>query len=175
MPKSSNKQIKEDKKKIIQQIKMDARKSPHEIAKELGFSRQKVWRMIKELENENILWGYTGIVDDEFYDRAVYLALSKFKSPIFDAIDQIIKSVKEDTESLYNIEIHTSCYLNGNYDWILIFSSKDTREAKKFCHRIEKEYQDYIERIELMECIFPLIKFGRLNPDIERLKEFEII
>jgi len=175
MPKSSNKQIEEDKKKVIQQIKMDARKSPHEIAKKLGFSRQKVWRIIKELENENILWGYTGIVDDKFHGRTVYFALSKFKAPIFDAIDQILQSIKEDTESLYNVEILTSCYLNGSYDWIVVFSSKDTREAKKFCHHIQKGYLDYIERIELMECIFPLIKFGRLNPNIEKMKEFAMV
>ena len=41
MPKSSNKQIEEDEKKVIKLLLEDSRQSPNEIAKKLGFSRQK--------------------------------------------------------------------------------------------------------------------------------------
>ena len=108
-------------------------------------------------------------------DRNIYFALSKLKAPIFGRIDDVIQSVQEDTEAMMNIGMLGSYYINGTYDWIVIFSAKDIRDAKKFCDHIQSRYMDQLERIDLMECIFPLIKYGTLNPDIEKLKEFAIV
>jgi len=173
MPKSSNKKIEEDKNKIILELRNNSRQSPHEIAKKLGFSRQKVWKIIKELEKENIIWGYTAIVDDR--ERSIYFAVSKLKAPIYDNIDKIIENVKKDTESKHNIGLMGSFYINGIYDWLIAFTAETLLDAKKFCTHVQKEHVDYIERIELMETIFPLIKFGKINPNIEKLKEFTTV
>jgi len=173
MPKSSNEKIEDDKNKIILELQSNSRKSPHEIAKKLGFSRQKVWKTIKELEKEKIIWGYTAVVENK--DRTIFFAFSKLKKPIYDNIDKIIENVQEDTESLMNIGLLGSFYINGLFDWLVIFTAKNILEAKKFCTHIQKQHVDYIERIELMENIFPLIKFGKLNPNIEKLKEFTIV
>lgn len=175
MVKSSDKKIEEDKKKVIQQLLENSKQSPYEIAKTLGFSRQKVWRIIKELEKENVIWGYTSIIDDNNFNRNIFFALSKLKSPIFNKIDDVIESVQEDTESMFNVGILGSYYINGLYDWIVIFSAENIRDAKKFCAHIQKQYNGYLERIDLLENIFPLIKFGKLNPNIEKLKEFDIV
>jgi len=174
MPKSSNKQIEEDEKKVIKLLLEDSRQSPNEIAKKLGFSRQKAWKIIKKIEKNNTIWGYTGVIDESNFKRRTYFALSKLKAPIFGRIDDIIQSVQEDTEAQMNIGMLGSYYLNGTFDWILMFSAEDIRQAKKFCSHIQKQYMDQLERIDLMECIFPLIKYGKLNPNIEELKEFAI-
>jgi DNA-binding Lrp family transcriptional regulator len=173
MPKSSNKQIEEDRNKIIKELKSNSRQSPHEIAKKLGFSRQKVWKIIKELEKENIIWGYTAVVDDT--DKSIFFAVSKLKAPIYQNIDQILKNLKEDTESMLNVSLVGSFYINGIYDWLVVFTAENILDAKKFCTHIQKLHVDYIDRIELMETIFPLIKFGKINPNVEKLREFEIV
>ena len=175
MPKSSNKQIEEDEKKVIKLLLEDSRQSPNEIAKKLGFSRQKAWKIIKKIEKNKTIWGYTSVIDESNFNRNIYFALSKLKAPIFGRIDDIIQSVQEDTEAMMNIGMLGSYYVNGTYDWILMFCAEDIRKAKKFCAHVQNQYMDQLERIDLMECIFPLIKYGKLNPDIEKLKEFSIL
>ena len=172
MPKSSNEQIEKDKNKIILELKKNSRQSPHEIARKLGFSRQKVWKIIKELEKDHIIWGYTAVVDD--MDRSIFFAASKLKKPIYQNIEKIIENVQEDTESMLNIGLIGSFYINGIYDWLVVFSAENILDAKKFCTHIQKQHENYIDRIELMETIFPLIKFGKLNPNLDKLKEFTI-
>lgn len=175
MPKSSSKKIEEDEKKIIKLLLKDSSQSPNNIAKILGFSRQKAWKLIKKLEKNKTIWGYTSVINDSKYKRNIYFALSKLKAPIYSKIDDILQNVQEDTESLFNIGILGSYYINGIYDWIVIFSAKNIRDAKKFCAHIQNQYPNQLERIDLMECIFPLIKYGKFNPEIEKLKEFTIV
>lgn len=72
------------------------------------------------------------------------------------------------------IALSCFCYLNGEFDWIMIFSAKNIRDAKVFVGFLQKEYTAYIERISLMNCVFPIKKMGKVNPNIEQLKEFAI-
>jgi len=156
MSKSSNEKIEEDKNKVIQQLMMDARQSPHEIAKKLGFSRQKAWKLIKELEKENTIWGYNVIVGEKEGERTTYFALTE-------------KSV-----SKVDVRIKGTYYLNGTYDWITAFTAKNIIDAKIFCAYMQKEYGEYIERVDLLESVFPLIKCGKVNPELEQLRKFII-
>ena len=77
MAKNSYKQIIEDEKKIIDQLLQNANKSINEIAKSCGFSRQKVWRIIKNLEKSNIIWGYTAVIDEAKQGLGSYQVLIK--------------------------------------------------------------------------------------------------
>ena len=45
MAKNSVKQIEQDEKKILEELKENANKSINDIAEKCGFSRQKVWRV----------------------------------------------------------------------------------------------------------------------------------
>ena len=176
MPRSSNKQIAEDEHKIIQQLMEDSRQTPQEIAEKCGFSRQKVWRIINKLEETNTVWGYTAIIDDNHNDRNTYYALIKTKAPFIELIEKSIKKLtsKGHMADKLGLNLMCLCYINGDYDWILIFSAKNIRDAKVFVGFLQEEYGKHIERISLMDCVFPLIKFGKINPNIEQLKEFAI-
>ena len=75
MPKNSNEQIEKDEKKILKELRKNANKSINDIAKSLGFSRQKVWRIIKSLEKNNTIWGYSAILDEQKLGKKnLYLA-----------------------------------------------------------------------------------------------------
>ena len=82
MSKSSSKQIEDDQRKVIQKLLENGRQSALEIANKVGFSRQKVWKIIKNLEEKNIIWGYTGVIDENHFNENIYFGL-------------IIKRVKE--------------------------------------------------------------------------------
>jgi len=56
MPKSSRKQIDNDEKKILRELQKNSKESIDKIAKKCGFSRQKVWRIIKRLEKNKTIW-----------------------------------------------------------------------------------------------------------------------
>ena len=57
MVKTSQDQIEKDEQRILQELQKNAKESIDTIAKNCGFSRQKVWRIIKRLEQNEIVWG----------------------------------------------------------------------------------------------------------------------
>jgi len=81
MPKNSVMQIQKDEKKILEELSKNAHSSINEIANKLGFSRQKVWRIIKNLENDKTIWGYTAIIDDNKIGVKRFCILLK-KAPV---------------------------------------------------------------------------------------------
>ena len=64
MPKNSREQIDADEKKVIKELQKNSKESSDKIAKKCGFSRQKVWRIIKKLEKNKTIWGYFAVVDN---------------------------------------------------------------------------------------------------------------
>ena len=151
MPKNSAKQIKNDEQDVIKQLIQDSRQSPHEIAKKLGFSRQKVWRIIKKLEKEKKIWGYTTVIDEEVTNTNIYFALGKATLPDGKIIEKLIVNTKNENSSKYNIRVLYVFYLNGYYDWICIYSAENIREAKKYLNYIQREYSPMIENMILLE------------------------
>jgi len=160
-----------DEREVLALLIEDSRKSPNDIAKKLGFSRQKVWRIIKRLEKNKIVWGYTTVIDDGSVGTGTYYALIKSKGLLYAVVDKLVKRVKEKHSEEMGIKLLGVSYINGAYDWLVIFSAKDIKDAKKFTGYILKEYGDNTVQIELLESVFTLLRFGKINPDADKLKE----
>ena len=95
MSKNSREQIDADEKKVIRELQKNSKESIDKIAKRCGFSRQKVWRIIKRLEKNKTIWGYYAVVDNEKLDMKRYIMLIKRSNkPIMDAINLIRKGNK---------------------------------------------------------------------------------
>ena len=75
MPKSSRDQMEVDENKLLSELMKNSKENIDIIAKHCGFSRQKAWRMIKQLEAKGLIWGYTAIVDDEKRDLYQFIML----------------------------------------------------------------------------------------------------
>jgi Lrp/AsnC family transcriptional regulator len=173
MARSSRKQIFEDEKKIIQELKRNARESIDEIAKRCGFSRQKVWRIINRIEEDNTIWGYGAVTDDEKLNKKNYLMLiKKTNEPISELADRIIsREIENETHDL-GIELQASHYLNGQYDWMICFTASDIIHAKKFSEIFNKTFMKHIAEVILIEKIFSVKKCGIQNPNVEKIREF---
>jgi len=173
MPKRSKKQIESDETKILQELEKNANKSINEIAKKCGFSRQKVWRIIKRLEKDSTIWGYVTVVDHEKQDLNSYFVLIKrTNQPVNnELLESITKRKLEETAEKIGIAIESSYYVNGAYDWIINFTANDIRQAKKFCEGLNIIYEGYIKEVELLEEIFPIKRSSIINPEIDKLKE----
>jgi len=173
MPKSSRKQIDEDEKKVIRQLQINSKESIDEIAKKCGFSRQKVWRVIKRLEKNKTIWGYHAVVDCEKIDSKLYLMLiKKTHEPVSKIVDIIISRKLEEKAKEIGVAVGCSDYLHGCFDWSICFTAPSIKEAKKFCEIVNKLYPNHISEIHLMEKIFPVTSCNINNPDLNKLKEF---
>ena len=65
MSKLTIQQENSDEKKVLQELQGYAKESIDKIAKRCGFSRQKVWRIIKKLESNQTIWGYHAVVNNQ--------------------------------------------------------------------------------------------------------------
>ena len=173
MTKSSFEQIKMDEMKIIDELEKNAKESIDNIAKNCGFSRQKVWRIIDNLEKNKTIWGYTAVVNDDKINRKRFIILiKKTADSIKKTFDKTIQLTMQNKAKKMGINIGYSMYLHGDYDWLFIFSAKDLIQAKKFSNILSTEYPDSIKEIKLLEGIFQVQKAGIVNPDIDELKDF---
>ena len=173
MAKVSAKQIDRDEKKVIAELQKNSKESIDKIAKRCGFSRQKVWRIIKRLEKNRTIWGYNAVVDNDQIDRKSYLMLIKrSNNPINEAVDKIISHNMDKEGEKMNVSIRDSCYLHGPFDWLIVFTCPNIKQAKKFSEVITREYHNVINDVQLMENIFTVKSAGIDNPFAEKLREF---
>jgi len=173
MAKNSTRQIIEDERKIMEELLKNANKSINEIAKSCGFSRQKVWRIIKNLENNNTIWGYTTVIDEEKQNYGGYMVLIKrTNQPIKnELLEKIIKRELARKAEKIGIRLITSIYTNGIYDYFISFSAKDIKDAKKFVEDLNIMFEGYIADIQLLQNMFVIQAGGIQNPEPEKLKE----
>ena len=173
MPKNSKKQIELDETKVINELQKNSKESIDAIAKKCGFSRQKVWRIIKKLEKDKTIWGYSCVIDDESMNLNRYVILIRRSST---AVGSNIKNMIEKTlfgkKDDLNTHILCSYYVHGDFDWMFCFTARDIRHAKRFVEYLSSSHPDIIKEIKLMELIFPLQKCGIYNPHADKLKDF---
>ena len=171
MPKSSRKQIDADEKKVLQELQKNSKESIDKVAKKCGFSRQKVWRIIKRLEKNKTIWGYCAIVDNEKLDRKRYIMLIKRSNkPLGDTVNKIVDLTIHTKGKDIGVDIIDSSYLHGRYDWMFIFTASDIKNAKKFSELLSIEYHHVIGEIHLLEDIFPIKKSNVINPNVKKLR-----
>jgi len=174
MPKGAETLIKEDERKVLHELLEDSGQSVNVIAKKLGFSRQKVWRIIKQLEKNNTIWGSTAVVDETKIGQKSYTVLiRRTTEPLSGELtSKIIKRNIEPAAKKLGVMIDSSFYVHGMYDWIICFSAEDIGDAKQFGDVLLRAYTGYIADLQILETLFWIQKHGRINPEREKLKKF---
>lgn len=175
MAKSSLKQIEQDKKRIIDELVKNANMSVNEIADKLGFSRQKVWRIIKNLEEDKTIWGYTAIIDDNKMKRKRFCILLK-KAPIGLTDEKLNIVINRELRKIaLKNKVYLECtyFFNGSYDGLINVTADDIIQVKKFINdMIKKIGTDYFYEAEILEVLIPIQMRGFNNPNINQLKEY---
>jgi DNA-binding Lrp family transcriptional regulator len=174
MSKSSKEQMVLDEKKVLSELLKNSNENIETIAKRCGFSRQKAWRMIKQLEASKKIWGYSAIVDSEKQGLQKFIMFFKQSPRVLDSttadkvnLDEIKKNYLE-----LDITIETSHYIHGEYDWIIIFTAKDIKQAKKFQNLLQENYPGLIEKINLAQVLYTPRDHCILNPSYSKVKDF---
>jgi DNA-binding Lrp family transcriptional regulator len=174
MAKNSKKQILRDERRILKELTKNANKSINEIAKTCSFSRQKVWRIIKNLEKTNTIWGYTAIIDAEKQEKKGFIVLIKrTNAPMSkEIVEKIVRRDITKKSKSQEIEIVSSIYTNGPYDYLICFNAPTLKDAKRFVESLHKTFEGHIAEAQLLEELFPVEKCGITNPEVGKLKDF---
>jgi len=169
MAKSSAEQLITDEQKIITVLQKNAHENIDSIAKKCNFSRQKVWRIIKKLEKEKIIWGYTAICDDETYHMKHFTMLVKrTPTPIEKkTITEILTTRLDDLLPDSPILIENIEFVHGSVDGIFSFRADSLITAKRFCERFNEHFAGYVANIELLETIITVRRQSVRNPHIK--------
>jgi len=169
MSKTSREQITDDEKKIIHELQKNSKENIDKIAKKCGFSRQKVWRVIKRLEKNETIWGYSTIVDNKKIYLTHYTIL--FKRSIAPIDGKLRNKISEEQLDNYfpelNITIEDCLYVNGKYDWIITFTAPGIKEMKKFCEKLMNKFSEHIMGYEVLETIITIRKQGIKTPSVK--------
>ncbi len=92
MTRSSKDQKDQDEKKVLFELVKNSKEKLETISKHCGFSRPKTWRIIKQLEEKNMIWGYTAIFNEEKIGLSHFVLMLKrtIKQPGEATVDKII-------------------------------------------------------------------------------------
>ena len=173
MPKSSKEQIDNDEKKVVRELQKNSKENIDTIAKRCGFSRQKVWRVIKRLEKNKTIWGYRAVVDDEQINMKTYILLIKGRRLPIDnpAEKDVIERTMDKLGERIGVIVEDSIWLHGDYDWIMSFMAEDLKTAKRFYEALTQQYGENISELKLMETIVTVKKGGFDNPKVAESKK----
>lgn len=150
----------------------DPTRSTREIAKELKCHRQRVWRKKKELEEEKVIWGYTAVIDDTKLKYGLYQLMIKCKPMTQKLVETLIKRIVGGESKKQNVIVKDMLYVNGEYDFILCFSAPDHTTARRYYNAVRIAYQKYLlEKPVMVNVDFPLIREGKINPELKKLYE----
>jgi DNA-binding Lrp family transcriptional regulator len=174
MIRNSRKQIEQDEKKILSELVKNSKENIDTIAKHCGLSRQKAWRLVKQLEKKGLIWGYTAILDEKKQGLQKFILLLKRSMKTIDkkTADQIA-SYRVVTEYVkLGVNVENSYYVLGEYDWELIFTAPDLNTAKIFCDSLLQEYPELFSKMHLMPVLLTKRSHNILNPDKTILRKF---
>jgi DNA-binding Lrp family transcriptional regulator len=165
--------VNEDEMKIISQLHYNSNENFKTIAKQCGFSQQKTWRIIKQMENRGIVWGYTAITDMMRLNRKQYIMLIKRTNKPLDKkmIEKINSMQLEDFVLPLGLHIESSYFVHGTYDWIIVFTAQDIKQAKKFSGVLHTEFPNVIEQNDIQQILYCFREHYIFNPNRKNLKE----
>jgi DNA-binding Lrp family transcriptional regulator len=173
MVKSSKELLAKEESKVLAELQKNSKESIDTIAKHCGFSRQKVWRIIKHLEDNKIIWGYIAIADEEQNGLKHFVLLVKRNTVSFDASvkkELILEKLDEYLPGVVRIE--DIFFTHGSFDAVVTFYVPDIISAKKLVQEIYKRVGKYLGEYLLLETLFPIRKKGLKNPQIKGLVKY---
>jgi len=120
-------------KKILNELQKNCRMNLDEIGKKCGCSRYKVAKVMKKLEKNNTILGYSVIINPIKLNLQLFILLAKRSSVPFD--DDMIKRIPTTLETVFkphvDITIIDTLYIHGTFDWIITFSAENISVAKE--------------------------------------------
>jgi DNA-binding Lrp family transcriptional regulator len=159
--------------KVLQYLERHAKENLDDLAKKCGFSRQKISKIIKQLEEKKTIWGYAAITDDTSKNLKHFVLLVKrsMKPLDTDRKNEVIME-KLDNYVPGELNIDDIFITHGMFDGVVTFCARDILSAKKLVQEMNGRIGAYFKEYVLLETLFPIQKQGFKNPEIKHLVEY---
>lgn len=158
-------------KKVLSILKTNGRISACALGKKLNFSRQKAWHVITDLEKNEVIWGYSVVIDENKINQNNFIVLIKRTNKLLNET-LIEKICHEEFNSLVeegqDIFIESIFCVYGSFDWILIINASDIVTVKSFISNLQLNLDEYIDQVVLLESVITMKKNWIRNPEIEK-------
>jgi DNA-binding Lrp family transcriptional regulator len=167
-------QLNQDEKKILLALQKNSKDSINSIAKLCGFSRQKTQRIITQLEEDHVIWGYATITDEKKQGLLKYILLVKrsMKKISKETAEKIAFLQYDEEYVKQGITIESSYLIHGEYDWMILFTAQNLRDAKKFSTMLIENYPNIIAKVNLMQILHSAKAHYIVSPTPELLLDF---
>ena len=173
MAKTSRKLLQSDEQKVLNILKRQGNIGLEPLAKKSGFSKQKVWRIIKKLEQTGMIWGYSAVDDTEKQQMSHFiLLLRRSMKPFPDAVRTEVTKENLDDYAPGKVIIQDIYYTHGSVNAVVTFQAVNVIDAKKLVNAIMLKLGDYFTDVQLLETLFAVRVRGIKNPNIKKLVEF---
>jgi DNA-binding Lrp family transcriptional regulator len=159
--------------KVLQYLERHAKENLDDLAKKCGFSRQKISRIIKQLEEKKTIWGYTAVTDDSSKNLKHFILLVKrSQEPLDTGRKREVTMEKLDDYVPGELNIDDIFITHGMFDGVVAFCAEDILSAKKLVQAMSSRLGKYFKEYILLETLFPIQKQGFKNPEIKHLVEY---
>ncbi|HUS78599.1 MAG TPA: hypothetical protein VM050_08055 [Patescibacteria group bacterium] len=156
---------------VLESLINDPTRSIRNIAKDLDSYRQKVWRQKKRLEEENVIWGYTAVLDESKLNHFLSLIFLKIKPMDENIVSLIRDRIRNKVPG--DVRIINALLVNGEYDLAVMFSAKDRATSRRYFDSIRLAYDQWLlDKPLIVDVNLALIREGKVNPELDRLEEF---
>jgi len=173
MTKRSKQQLNEDENKVLAELQINCRESIDTIAKHCGFSRQKVWRIIKKLEEEQKIWGCAAITDEETNGlKHFILLIQRSNEPLQESHKKELIFEKVDKYYPGKVKVDDVYYTHGLHDLVITFFTPDITNARKFAQEIFEKNRNMFKEYTILQTLFPIRMKGFKNPQMKKIVEF---
>lgn len=162
-----------DENKVLTELMKNAKENIDTIAKHCGFSRQKVWRIIKQLEEDQKIWGYSAVVDSEKQNLKKFMVFFKRTNQPIDSKEknEIAMTRLDPLKEDLGITVLHSYHTHGSFDWVTIFTAKDILQAKKFVNALTMRFS-HAQSSVMNQILFTVRENAVENPKIKDLKDY---
>lgn len=159
--------------KILEELQKNGRASASVIAEKIGLSRQTVTKIIRNMEKNKEIWGYSTIFDTELKGVQKFIIFQKRSKIPFskEDLEELGKTQMESMKKNLGITAICTYYLHGEYDWMTIFTAKDILQAKNFLRDISNRFPGTVE-VNISQVLFTLREQYILNPEPMKMKDF---
>jgi DNA-binding Lrp family transcriptional regulator len=175
LAKSSKETIQNDEIKVLTILEQHAKETVDEIAKRSGLSRQKVSKIIKRLEKDKVIWGYSAITGKEYKDRQSHyftLLVKRSAVPLNNATKSEVTLEILDDYLPSGVKIEDIIMTHGDWNAIITFYAPNLVSAKKVVESMTQRLGKYTKEYHLLEHLFPIRKNGFKNPEIKNLVDY---
>jgi len=172
---TSKKQIKNDEERVAHLLLRDPSMDAVTIAKKCGLSKQKVWRIIRKMEERGVIFSHPASLNLKNFGKRSFLILFERSTKVVD--DELIKQMTQ-PELLDELEkediaawVEDSYYLSGGYDWAIIITVDEHKDLIRFIEHWRKYYGEYFSRVIHSEIMWVATRNSIRNPNTTEISE----